>query len=98
MKHTVPWAVAAALLCGQGAAPADDSVIDRVRACASEADDAKRLACYDFQIGRSKSGQNDDLGVTGELLRHKQQQAGLMAVPTPDLTAKVAAIAKASYG
>jgi hypothetical protein len=84
-----PWA---------GTALGDDSVIDRMRTCATEADEAKRLACYDLQIGRSKSGQNDDLGVTGQLLRHKQKQAGITAAPPEDMTGKVAAIANQRLG
>jgi hypothetical protein len=76
----------------------DDSVIDRMRACATEADEAKRLACYDLQIGRSKSGQNADLGVTGELLRHKQKQAGITAAPPEDMTGKVVAIGSRGFG
>ena len=92
------WAVAAALILGQGAALGSESVIDRMRTCATEADQAMRLACYDLQIGRSKSGQNDDLGVTGEFLRHKQKQAGITAVPPDDLTGKVVAVAELRYG
>jgi hypothetical protein len=91
--------IAAALVCGHGAALGDDVVIDRMRACANEADEAKRLACYDREIGRSKSGQNDDLGVTGELLHHKQKQAGITAAVSPDdLTGKVVAIANRGFG
>src|SRR4030088_539798 len=76
MKVTVCCVVTTALTCVPVLAPADDSVIDRVRACVTETEDAKRLACYDFAIGRSKPGQNEDLGVTGELLRQRQRQAG----------------------
>jgi hypothetical protein len=90
--------VAAVLISGHGAALGDESVIDRMRTCTSEADEAKRLACYDREIGRSKSGQNDDLGVTGELLRHKEKQAGITAAPPDDMTARVAAIANGRYG
>jgi len=90
--------VAAALISGHGPALGGESVIDRVRACATEADEAKRLVCYDSAIGRSKSGQNDDLGVTGELLRHKEKQAGIPAAPAEDLTGKVVAIANRGSG
>jgi hypothetical protein len=69
-----------------------------MRNCATEADEAKRLVCYDSAIGRSKSGQNDDLGVTGELLRHKEKQAGLTEAPPKDMSGKVVAIARAPYG
>jgi hypothetical protein len=89
---------AAALILGHGPALGDESVIDRMRTCASEADEAKRLACYDFQIGRSKSGQNEDLGVTGELLRQKQKQAGMAAAPADDMVGKVVAIANRGFG
>jgi hypothetical protein len=98
MKVNGRWLVAAALISGHGPALGGESVIDRVRACATEADEAKRLVCYDSAIGRSKSGQNDDLGVTGELLRHKEQQAGIPAAPAEDLTGKVVAIANRGSG
>ena len=84
-------------MCGHGAALGDDAVIDRMRTCATEPDEAKRLACYDLQIGRSKR-QNDDLGVTGELLRHKQKQAGITPAAPADVTAKVAALANRGSG
>jgi hypothetical protein len=86
------------LICGHGAALGDGSVIDRMRNCATEADEAKRLVCYDSAIGRSKSGQNDDLGVTGELLRHKEKQAGTAPPPPQDLHGKVVAIANRGFG
>lgn len=98
MKCTVGWLVTAALLSGQRLALAGDSLVERLRACGTESDDAKRLACYDFAIGRSKSGENDDLGVTGELLRQKQRQAGLTEAPPKDMRGKVVAIARPPYG
>jgi hypothetical protein len=90
--------IAAVLTCVQGLALGGDSVIDRMRACAIEADEAKRLACYDLQIGRSKSGQNDDLGVTGDLLRHKQRQAGITKEVPQDMSGKVVAITERRFG
>jgi hypothetical protein len=98
MKVNGRWAIAAALILGYGAALGDESVIERMRTCATEADEAKRLACYDREIGRSKSGQNDDLGVTGELLRHKQKQAGITAPAPDDMTGKVVAITERRFG
>jgi hypothetical protein len=98
MKINKSCLIAAALILGNGQALGGESVIDRMRICASEADEAKRLACYDFQIGRSKSGQNDDLGVTGELLRHKQKQAGIAAAPPDDMAGKVVEIANRGFG
>jgi hypothetical protein len=98
MKVNGRWVVAAALILSHGSALGGDSVIDRMRNCATEADEAKRLVFYDSAIGRSKSGQNDDLGVTGELLRHKEKQAGITAAPPDDMTAKVVAIANGRYG
>ena len=98
LKVNGRWAIAAALMCGHGAALGDDAVIDRMRACASEADEAKRLACYDLHIGRSKGRQNEDLGVTGELLRQKQKQAGITAATPADVTAKVATLANRGSG
>src|SRR5271170_901186 len=97
MKFSAGWLIAAALLSGQRLVLAGDSLVDRMRACGTEADDAKRLACYDFAIGRSKSGENDDLGMTGELLKHKQREAGLDA-PPKDMSGKVVAIARPPFG
>jgi hypothetical protein len=99
MKVNERWAIAAALILGHGPALGGESVIDRMRTCATEADEAKRLACYDLQIGRSKSEQNNDLGVTGELLHNKQKQAGIKAAPpADDMTGKVVAIANRGSG
>jgi hypothetical protein len=98
MKVNGRCVLAAALICGHGAALGDAAVIDRMRTCATEADEAKRLACYDREIGRSKSGQNDDLGVTGELLRHRQKQAGITAAPPEDPPGKVLAIVNRGFG
>jgi hypothetical protein len=98
MKVTVCWVATTALICVPAPAPADDSVIDRVRACVTEADDAERLACYDFAIGRSKPGQNEDLGVTGELLRQRQRQAAPPASPPQEMSGKIVAISKRPYG
>jgi hypothetical protein len=98
MKCTAGLLVTAALLSGQRLALGGDSLVDRMRACGTEADDAKRLACYDFAIGRSKSGENDDLGVTGELLRHKRREAGLTEAPPKDMSGKVVAIARPPFG
>ena len=48
------------------------AVIDRMRTCATEANEAKHLACYDSAIGRSQGG-SEDVGVTGQLLRSKRR-------------------------
>ena len=56
--------LAAVVLCS-GAALADD-ILDSVRQCMKQSDDAKRLACYDLAVGRTKPGQNDDLGALGK--------------------------------
>lgn len=98
MKVNGRWVVAAALLSGHGSALGGDSVIDRMRNCTAEADEAKRLICYDSAIGRSKSGQNADLGVTGEPLGHKEKQAGIPAPPPEDPHGKVVAIANRGFG
>lgn len=99
--------VAGALILGHGAALGGESVIDRMRTCATEADDAKRLACYDLQIGRTKSGPDDGHGVAGESTHeqkqagaaaHEQKQAAATAPPPEDLHGKVAAIANRGFG
>lgn len=98
MKINKCCVIAAALILAHGPALGDESVIDRMRTCAGEADEAKRLACYDFQMGRSKIGQNEDLGVTGELLRQKQKQAGIATAPPDDMAGKVVGIANRGFG
>jgi hypothetical protein len=81
-----------AMVCAAATTPAADQVIDRVRACATEVNDAKRLACYDAAIGRS-AGRDDDIGVTGELLRSKRREAGLtVKAPPEDMSAKVVSV------
>jgi hypothetical protein len=97
MTLSARW-LAAVVLCS-GAALADD-MLDSVRQCMKQSDDAKRLACYDSAVGRTKPGQNDDLGVTNELLHEKQRAAGISA-PSPkdlDLSAVVQTVAQAAYG
>jgi hypothetical protein len=76
-----------------GAALGDEAVIDRMRTCATEADEAKRLACYDSAIGRSQGG-SEDVGVTGQLLRNKRKQAGLTEAPPQDMSATVVSLAQ----
>jgi hypothetical protein len=97
MKVNGRWVVAAALIVGHGPALGGESVIDRMRTCATEADEAKRLACYDSAIGRSQV-RNDDIGVTGELLRSKRRQAGLKEASAQDMTAKVVSVVQPPLG
>jgi hypothetical protein len=97
MTPSACW-LAAAVLCS-GAALADD-LLDSVRQCVNQSDDAKRLACYDSAAGRTKPGRNDDLGITNELLREEQHAAGISA-PSPkdlNLTAEVRTVAQAAHG
>jgi hypothetical protein len=97
MTRSARW-LAAAILCS-GAALADD-LPDSVRQCVKQSDDAKRLACYDSAVGRTKPGQNDDLGVTNQMLHEKQRAAGISA-PSPkvlDLSAVVQTVALAAHG
>ena len=96
MTLSARW-LAVVVLCS-GAALADD-MLDSVRQCMKQSDDAKRLACYDSAVGRTKPGQNDDLGVTNQLLHEKQRAAGISA-PSPnlDLSAVVQTVALAAHG
>jgi hypothetical protein len=97
MTLSAHW-LAAAVLCS-GAALADD-MLDSVRQCVKQLDDAKRLACYDLAAGRTKPGRNDDLGVTNQLLHEKERAAGISA-PSPkdlDLSAVVRTVEQAAYG
>jgi hypothetical protein len=94
MKVNGPLVIAVVLIFGEGnPALGDDTVIDRMRTCATEANEAKRLACYDSAIGRSQGG-SEDVGVTGQLLRGKRKQAGLTEAPPQDMSATVVSLAQ----
>jgi hypothetical protein len=98
-KLSLRFALTGAMACVSAAAPAADQLIDRLRACATEVNDAKRLDCYDTAIGRSGGGREDDIGVTGELLRSKRREAGLTVTTTPqDMSAKVVSVIEAPSG
>jgi hypothetical protein len=75
---------------------AADVVLQHVRDCGNEVNDAKRLACYDAAIGRAET--NDDVGLTGKLLRAKRQEAGLAPATAKSVRAKVVAIARPPTG
>jgi hypothetical protein len=87
-----------AFIASQGAALAADPLTDHLRACASEPNDAKRLACYDHEMAHETPERAADVGMTGQLLRRKQAQAGLAPLPTQNMTAAVTALAKRPYG
>jgi hypothetical protein len=71
---------------------AADPLIDRLRSCATEVNEAKRLACYDAAIGRSQGGRDDDIGVTGDLLRNKRREAELTVIIPEDMSATVVSV------
>ena len=49
-----------------------------------EQNDAARLACYDKALGRTAAaGQPADFGMTAELLKQKQVEAGIKPPPPP---------------
>jgi hypothetical protein len=97
-KLSLRFALTGAIACVTATAPAADQLIDRLRACAAEVKDAMRLHCYDMAIGRSQGGRDDDIGVTGELLRSKRRQAGLTEVAPRDMSAKVVSVIEAPSG
>lgn len=97
MKINGHLVTAVVLIFGDGnPALGDDTVSDRMRTCATEANEAKRLACYDSAIGRSQ--RSEDVGVTGQLLRSKRRQAGLTEAPPQDLSAKVVSVVQPPLG
>jgi hypothetical protein len=71
---------------------AADLLIDRLRSCATEVNEAKRLACYDAAIGRSQGGRDDDIGVTGDLLRNKRREAEATVMAPEDMCATVVSV------
>jgi hypothetical protein len=98
MKINGRLVIAVVLIFGEGnRALGDDSIIDRMRICATEANEAKRLACYDSAIGRSQ-GASEDVGVTGQLLRSQRRQAGLTEAPAQDMSAKVVSVVQPPLG
>ncbi len=68
-----------------------DPSIERLRVCTSEQSDAARLVCYDKEMGRSPKGQPADLGLTPQLMRQKQADAGIKAPPSPPKTQALSA-------
>ena len=75
---------------------AADEVLQQMRVCGNEVNDAKRLACYDAAIGRT--GTSDDVGLTGKLLRSKRQEAGLTDAAPKSVHAKVVAVSRPPAG
>jgi hypothetical protein len=75
------------------AAHADPSLA-RLHVCVQEPNDATRLACYDKEMGRAPPGQPADFGMTPELMRKKQLEAGITPPPVSaqPLSAKVTGI------
>jgi hypothetical protein len=80
---------------GQGSVMAADEVLQQMRVCGNEVNDAKRLACYDAAIGRTET--SDDVGLTGKLLR-KRQEAGLTDAAPKGVHAKVVAVTRPPAG
>jgi hypothetical protein len=95
MSMSLRWLTAAVLL--SGAAQADDT-LERMRGCLIVADDAKRLACYDLEIGRLRPGHDADIGVTDALLRDKQRTAGITTPVAKEMRAEVRNVARRAYG
>lgn len=61
-----------------------DSSLDHLHKCMPEQNDAARLACYDKALGRTAAaGQPADFGMTAELLKQKQVEAGIKPPPPP---------------
>lgn len=91
-------AVTLGAVLGQAAARAAEPSVSQLRVCMSENDDARRLACYDREMGRTPGGAPADFGMTTELLRKKQKQAGIQPEDRQTLSAKIAKVTFASHG
>jgi hypothetical protein len=85
---------------GPAAVRAAEPSVDHLRVCMSENDDARRLACYDREMGRHSGGAPADFGITPELMRKKQVQAGIQPEQKQKetLSAKVAKVVVADLG
>jgi hypothetical protein len=94
MKSKLVWMIGAVCTTGAPLMAADESALTHVRACALEAHDALRLACYDSAIGRTRTGSSDEIGLTGELLRNQRRQAGMAETPPQSVHAKVVAVSR----
>lgn len=83
------------LLAGPGWA--SDAALDpaRLRKCTEEPNDAKRLACYDLEMGRSKSPAGD---FGNESLPHKPEPVHGSSNAPNNLVAKVQATTQGAYG
>jgi hypothetical protein len=92
MRHVplhVSLAIAAAL--GMGSAAGAEDIGAAVRACRAEADDARRLACYDLAAGRAKAFEP-----TAAPPAASQPAASAPAAAAPAAAAPVAAPAAAA--
>jgi len=83
---------------GTAAARAAEPSVPHLRTCMSENDDARRLACYDREMGRTPGGAPADFGMTTELLRKKQKEAGIQPEEKQTLAAKVAKVTFLAQG
>jgi hypothetical protein len=79
------------------AAFAEEPAIDRLRACASESEDARRLACYDREMGRPERAADEDIGMNPDLRRQKEKEVGA-APKERSMTATVARVSEREYG
>ena len=97
MKHALGWLMVTTLMCVPRVILADDDpVLQRVRGCALEPVESKRLACYDAALGRSET--SDDVGLSGQLLRRKRQQAGVADATPKTVQSKVVAVSRPPAG
>jgi hypothetical protein len=81
---------------GQGSVMAADEVLQQMRDCGIEVNDAKRLACYDAAIGRTET--SADVGLTGKLPRSKRQGAGRPDATPKSVRSKVVAVTRPPAG
>jgi hypothetical protein len=109
-KYQIALAAAITMLApmNSGWAAAPPTQLQRLQACATLADDASRLACYDEQINRASPAAapeaaaappHEDFGVAGsELARRRDAERRQDNLPAEPMIATVTLLSRLSHG